>query len=88
MIFGFNTDVQGQDGVYHVQTEDRGASGQCDHAVIQHQALQHWCDLGAELDGNHQAEAADVADPRIPRLDLAEARHQLRPALEIGRAHV
>ncbi|OFV99612.1 MAG: hypothetical protein A3F68_08320 [Acidobacteria bacterium RIFCSPLOWO2_12_FULL_54_10] len=24
MIFGFNTDVAGKDGVYHVQTEDRG----------------------------------------------------------------
>lgn len=25
MIFGFNTDVPGKDGLYHVQTEDRGS---------------------------------------------------------------
>ena len=31
MIFGFNTDVQGRDAVYHVQTEDRGAR----HPVIE-----------------------------------------------------
>ena len=30
MIFGFNTDVAGKDGTYHVQTEDRGAK----HPVI------------------------------------------------------
>src|SRR5262245_29991046 len=30
MIFGFNTDVAGKDGSYHVQTEDRGAK----HPVI------------------------------------------------------
>lgn len=31
MIFGFNTDVQGKDGVYHVQTEDRGSR----HPVVE-----------------------------------------------------
>jgi hypothetical protein len=30
MIFGFNTDVAGKDGAYHVQTEDRGPK----HPVI------------------------------------------------------
>ena len=30
MIFGFNTDVAGKDGSYHVQTEDRGVK----HPVI------------------------------------------------------
>jgi hypothetical protein len=34
MIFGFNTDVQGQDGVYHVQTEDRGARNPVVESIV------------------------------------------------------
>jgi hypothetical protein len=34
MIFGFNTDVAGRDGVYHVQTEDRGAKNPVVESVI------------------------------------------------------
>lgn len=34
MIFGFNTDVQGKDGVYHVQTEDRGQRNPVVESII------------------------------------------------------
>ena len=34
MIFGFNTDVPGRDGVYHVQTEDRGAKNPVIESII------------------------------------------------------
>ena len=34
MIFGFNTDVQGKDGVYHVQTEDRGARNPVVESIV------------------------------------------------------
>jgi hypothetical protein len=34
MIFGFNTDVQGVDGVYHVQTEDRGQRNPVVESII------------------------------------------------------
>jgi len=34
MIFGFNTDVTGRDGVYHVQTEDRGTKNPVVESVV------------------------------------------------------
>ncbi len=34
MIFGFNTDVAGRDGVYHVQTEDRGAKNPVVESIV------------------------------------------------------
>lgn len=34
MIFGFNTDVQGVDGVYHVQTEDRGSRNPVIESIV------------------------------------------------------
>ena len=34
MIFGFNTDVPARDGVYHVQTEDRGAKNPVIESII------------------------------------------------------
>ena len=34
MIFGFNTDVAGRDGVYHVQTEDRGAKSPVVESIV------------------------------------------------------
>jgi hypothetical protein len=34
MIFGFNTDVQGADGLYHVQTEDRGARNPVVESIV------------------------------------------------------
>jgi hypothetical protein len=34
MIFGFNTDVPGREGVYHVQTEDRGAKNPVVESII------------------------------------------------------
>ena len=34
MIFGFNTDVPARDGVYHVQTEDRGAKNPVVESII------------------------------------------------------
>src|SRR5579885_2567070 len=34
MIFGFNTDVQGKEATYHVQTEDRGARNPVVDSVI------------------------------------------------------
>ncbi|MSO19039.1 MAG: hypothetical protein EXQ56_01015 [Acidobacteria bacterium] len=34
MIFGFNTDVQGKDALYHVQTEDRGHKNPVVESII------------------------------------------------------
>jgi hypothetical protein len=34
MIFGFNTDVPAKEGVYHVQTEDRGAKNPVVESII------------------------------------------------------
>jgi hypothetical protein len=34
MIFGFNTDVPAKEGVYHVQTEDRGAKNPVIESII------------------------------------------------------
>lgn len=34
MIFGFNTDVPGKDGTYHVQTEDRGARNPVVESIV------------------------------------------------------
>lgn len=34
MIFGFNTDVQAQDAVYHVQTEDRGQKNPVIESIV------------------------------------------------------
>ena len=34
MIFGFNTDVEGKDAVYHVQTEDRGEKNPVIDSII------------------------------------------------------
>ena len=58
------------------QPQDRRPGRQRDDAVLEHQRLQHRRHLGAQLDGQHQAEAANLAHDR----HAVERGAQRRPA--------
>ena len=72
MIFGFNTDVPGRDGVYHVQTEDRGAKNPVVESIVY---------VGGKIMGQRRTpySLADASPERVEELvrsqhkDLVEA---------------
>ena len=75
MIFGFNTDVPGKDGVYHVQTEDRGARNPVVESIVY---------VGGKIMGRRRTPyvVAEVTQARIEKM----VRRQHKELVEAIRA--
>ncbi len=67
MIFGFNTDVQGADAIYHVQTEDRGPKNPVIESIVY---------LGGVIQGKCKTPYVVEESPREEIEELVREQHR------------